>query len=180
MEVLTDEPPRRLTVLVATADAVVTETRYPAGQPGADPHIHRLHADIFHVMEGALMFLLGPGHAMHRIEAGGTVIAPPGIVHGFDVAPDADTVYHNAHAPGMGFDVYLRNRRLVPAAEVSALAASHDIYDEPPDGGLPAEHGVISSDGMVETWRRWAPPGAETDRAAEVMALAFALVCDAP
>jgi quercetin dioxygenase-like cupin family protein len=173
LEVIIDEPGRRLTVLLATPSAVVTESRYPAGWPGADPHIHRRHADIFHVVEGALVFLLGPAHPEHRIEAGGTVVAPAGIVHGFRVAPETDAVYLNVHAPGMGFDVYLRKRRLVSGSDVDALAAAHDIYDEPADGGLPAERGVISTDGLVQTWRRWAPPGDGTDRASEVMTVAL-------
>jgi quercetin dioxygenase-like cupin family protein len=180
LDVIVDEPRRKLTVLLATPETVVTESRYPAGQPGADPHIHRLHADIFHVLEGAIMFLLGADHTEHRIDAGTTVIAPPGMVHGFNMAPDTDTAYLNVHAPGMRFDVYLRKRRLVSGSEVDALTAAHDIYDEPPDGGLPAEQAVISSDGLIETWRRWAPPGAETDRAAEGMAVALTLVRDGP
>jgi quercetin dioxygenase-like cupin family protein len=178
-EVLIDEPPRYLAVLLATPEAVVTETRYPAGQAGADPHVHRLHADVFHIVEGAIVFLVGPDHTRHRIDAGGTVIARPGMVHGFDVAPDTDTVYLNVHAPGMGFDVYLRTRSSLPDAEFEAFAALHDIYDEPDDGGLPEGEGVISRDGLIETWRRSAPPGAQTGRVAELMAVALALV-DAP
>ncbi len=167
-------PGRRLAILISSLEAVVTESRYAAGTPGADPHIHCLHADIFHIVAGALEFLVGPDHAERSLGAGDTVLVPPGLVHGFRVAADADTVYVNAHAPGMGFDVYLRERRSVPEAQLEAFFARHDIYDEPPDGGLPADRVVISPDGLVQTWRQWAPPGSTTDRAAEAMSAGLA------
>jgi quercetin dioxygenase-like cupin family protein len=175
VHVISDAPGNVLRVLVATPEAVLTESRYHAGRPGADPHVHRRHADIFHIVHGALVFLLGPAHDEHRLTVGDTVIAPPGVVHGFRVAADEDTVYLNVHAPGFGFDVYLEKRRGLTGAALEAMAAAHDVFDEPRDGGLPAGRGVIAPDGLIETWRRWAEPGAETDRVAEVMAMGIAL-----
>ena len=90
LEVITDRRDRRLVVLMSTPEAVVTEARYGPGQPGANPHVHRRHADLFHVVEGGLEFLLGPNHAWHRLGPGQTVIAPPGVIHGFQL-PAADS-----------------------------------------------------------------------------------------
>jgi len=39
---------------------------------------------------------------------------------------------------------------------------------------------VISSAGLVETWRRWAPPGEDTETAAAVMRAALELALSTP
>jgi quercetin dioxygenase-like cupin family protein len=179
LEQITDRPGRQLVVLMATPEAVVTESRYAAGQPGADPHVHRRHADIFHVVEGALVFVVGPARAEHRLSRGDTVIAPPGLVHGFRVPASEDSWYLNVHAPGVGFDVYLRERGIVDdRGQLDAMADRHDSYDVPADGGLPVEHAVIAAGGLVATWRAWAPPGQETETAAAAMEAALALTLE--
>lgn len=181
LEVITDRPDRRLVVLMSTPEAVVTQARYGPGQPGASPHVHRRHADLFHVVEGGLEFLLGPNHSRHRLDSGQTVIAPPGVVHGFDLPASEAGWFLNVHAPGVEFDVYLRERGLIEdRALLDAKAARHDIYDEPADGGLPEDRAVISSAGLVETWRSWAPPGEDTETAAAVMRAALELALSTP
>jgi quercetin dioxygenase-like cupin family protein len=175
MEVITDRPGRRLRVLLAMPEVVVTESRYAAAQPGARPHVHRRHADIFHVVEGAVVFSIGADDAKQLAEAGQTVIIPPGLVHGFDVAPEHDSLFLNAHAPGVGFDVYLQQRRGVEQGpELDSLAARYDSYDPPADGGLPPESAVLSAAGLVETWRAWAPDGEASEVVGAALARALA------
>jgi mannose-6-phosphate isomerase-like protein (cupin superfamily) len=175
MEVITDQRGRRLAVLLAMPEVVVTESRYAAAQPGAQPHVHRRHADIFHVVGGAVVFSIGPDDAKQLAEAGQTVIIPPGVVHGFDVSPVHDSVFLNAHAPGLGFDVYLKERRGVRAGpERDALAARYDSYDPPADGGRAPESAVLSAAGLIETWTAWAPHGEASEVVGAALARAFA------
>jgi quercetin dioxygenase-like cupin family protein len=174
MELITDRPGRRLTVLLAAPEVVVTESRYAAGQPGAGAHVHRRHADIFHVVEGAVVFLIGP-EARQLVSAGQTVILPPGLVHGFDVSPGHDSVFLNAHAPGVGFDAYLREGSSADPAEMEAFAARYDSYDPPADGGLAPDLAVVSAAGLVEAWTAWAPSSDESAFVAAVLTEALEL-----
>ena len=136
LEVITDRPDRRLVVLMSTPEAVVTQARYGPGQPGASPHVHRRHADLFHVVEGGLEFLLGPNHSRHRLGPGQTVIAPPGVVHGFDLPASEAGWFLNVHAPGVEFDVYLRIVKITRASMAYACAVSR--------GGEPIATGALT------------------------------------
>jgi thiamine-phosphate pyrophosphorylase len=71
---------------------------------GANDHVHLLHADLFHVLEGALDFTL-QGRTT-RAEAGALVVVPPGVAHAFTSAGRAR--FLNIHAPSYGFVDYLR------------------------------------------------------------------------
>jgi mannose-6-phosphate isomerase-like protein (cupin superfamily) len=52
-------------------------------QPGfaPTPHIHRVHQELFYVLEGVFDFLVGDETT--RLGAGGFVAVPPGVVHDF-------------------------------------------------------------------------------------------------
>jgi hypothetical protein len=79
------------------------------------------------------------------------------------VSPSDDCWYLNAHA-----------RCIHDQAQLDAMAAHHDSYDEAADGGLPADVAVVSAAGLVETWRhgrrrprrptRWPPYSARRSR----------------
>jgi thiamine-phosphate pyrophosphorylase len=71
---------------------------------GADAHVHLRHVDCFHLLEGALEFVLA-GETVHA-EAGTSVVVPPGVVHAFTSAGRAR--FLNVHAPSFGFVEYLR------------------------------------------------------------------------
>jgi hypothetical protein len=46
-------------VLKADLDQLcITESHFDSARPGADPHVHRQHADSFYVLEGELAFLV--------------------------------------------------------------------------------------------------------------------------
>jgi quercetin dioxygenase-like cupin family protein len=117
----------------------VTSSWYGSAQPGADPHIHRRHADSFFVVEGELVFTIGSGRV--QAPAGTTVCAPPGLVHGFESSRDAR--FLNFHTPDRGFAESLRLRRDGRPYD----SREHDSFDPPEDGGIPETLVLAPGDG---------------------------------
>jgi thiamine-phosphate pyrophosphorylase len=66
---------------------------------GVGPHTHRVHADVFYVLDGELDLRLGDGTV--RVPPGSCVTAPPHLVHGFRNRTDDEVRYLNLHAPGV-------------------------------------------------------------------------------
>ena len=96
-------------IKIGRPELVVTEFRYAPGETGPPRHIHRHHADAFYVLEGRLEFsvddelrILGPG---------GFVLIPPLLIHTFRNPGPEPAHALNIHAPGCGFDEYLRGRK---------------------------------------------------------------------
>lgn len=107
-ENITDRPERRATVLVESDELTISEFHYGAGERGAQPHVHREHADAFLVLEGEFTFHLREGP---RALPGGTlVVFPPGVVHGFDNDGAEHARAYNLHLPSLGFADYMRGR----------------------------------------------------------------------
>lgn len=120
---ITDRPERRPTVLVETDELTISEFDYGPGEQGAKPHVHRLHADGFLVIEGEFAFHFRDGS---RALGEGTLLAiPPGVVHGFDNDSDAHARCFNFHMPSLGFADYMRGHN-----------PDFDQHDPPEDGGL--------------------------------------------
>jgi mannose-6-phosphate isomerase-like protein (cupin superfamily) len=124
-----------LTIVAAREEIVITESLYPPGKAGPDPHIHRHHADCFYVLDGRLAFGVGPD--VERVGAGpGTfVLVPPEVVHTFENEGPGEARFLNLHAPGCGFEKYLRDE------------APWDSVDTPDGGGRPADEVVIRAPG---------------------------------
>jgi thiamine-phosphate pyrophosphorylase len=70
-----------------------------AGAGGARPHTHRMHTDVFYVLEGELELRVGDETA--RVPAGSCVTAPPSLVHGFRNPGSVPARFLNIHAPGV-------------------------------------------------------------------------------
>ena len=68
--------------------------------------------------------------------AGTLARVPPGVVHGFRNASDADVRYLNLHAPGQGFADYMRGLR-------DGRPIVYDQHDPPEDGGRPTRGAVV-------------------------------------
>ena len=68
--------------------------------------------------------------------AGTLARVPPGVVHGFRNASDADMRYLNLHAPGQGFADYMRGLR-------DGRPIVYDQHDPPEDGGRPTREAVV-------------------------------------
>jgi thiamine-phosphate pyrophosphorylase len=108
-------------VKVDTPDVALLEYLVAPGYDGAGAHVHLRHADCFHVLEGALEFRFR--HGPVTVEAGTSVVVPPGVEHAFTGAGRAR--FLNVHAPSCGFVEYLR--RLDAGEDVDATV--YDVYE---------------------------------------------------
>jgi mannose-6-phosphate isomerase-like protein (cupin superfamily) len=124
-------------------EVVVTESRYRPGERGPDPHIHRHHVDAFWILEGRLAFPLGPEG--DEVEAGARsfVLVPPEVVHTFHNPGPDEARFLNFHAPGMGFDSYLRSGFRIP----------YDQHDPPANGGRSPSEAIVRAPGEGELVR---------------------------
>jgi mannose-6-phosphate isomerase-like protein (cupin superfamily) len=129
-----------LRIKAARPEVVVTETRYDAGQRGPDPHVHHHHVDAFWVLEGRLAFALGPSGAEVEGGAGSFALVPPDVVHTFRNPGPGEARFLNFHAPGMGFDTYLRSGFRIP----------YDQHEPPADGGRPVDEVILRPPGEGE------------------------------
>ncbi len=129
-ETITDRPGRRATVLVDADELIVSEFAYGPGERGAEPHVHRHHADSFLVVDGEFTFAFRDGSI--TAPAGTLLLFPPGVVHGFDNDSEADARCFNLHAPSLGFGDYLRGRN-----------PGFDQHDPPADGGVDPASAVV-------------------------------------
>jgi quercetin dioxygenase-like cupin family protein len=120
-DTITDRPGRRVTVLVEGDEITVSEFHYGAGERGAQPHVHREHADGFLVVEGEFTFHLRDGS--RALPAGTLLVLPPDVVHGFDNDSDASARCFNLHLPSFGFADYMRGKN-----------PDFDQLDPPEDG----------------------------------------------
>ncbi|HET8529484.1 MAG TPA: thiamine phosphate synthase [Gaiellaceae bacterium] len=99
-------PHRLALVKVDLPELALVESVVDDAFEGPELHLHLRHADCFHVLEGALEFSLG-GRRGVRVEAGTSVVVPPGVAHTFGPAARRAR-YLNAHAPSLGFVDYVR------------------------------------------------------------------------
>jgi len=125
--VVTDRPERQVSIRLALEHVVMSEFRYGAGEPGPDPHVHRLHADCFYVLDGVLTLTLTLSLSDgDRVVGPGTlVLVPPNAVHTYRNDGSGDVRFLNFHAPGLGFDRYL----------LGTLDVPFDQHPPPEDGG---------------------------------------------
>jgi mannose-6-phosphate isomerase-like protein (cupin superfamily) len=135
-EVIGDAPDRRVEILCDSEWLNATLSRFAPGRAGADLHVHREHADLFYVLEGTLTVRLGVEDRQVEVPAGRLARVPPGIVHGFRNASDADLRYLNFHAPGRRFNDYLRALR-------DGRTFAYDQFDPPEDGGAPPSAATV-------------------------------------
>ena len=125
----------RLRIKAARPEVVVTESRYEPGGRGPDPHVHREHVDSFWILEGRLAFALGPDGDEVEAGAGSFALVPPNVVHTFRNPGAEHARFLNFHAPGMGFETYLRSGYKVP----------YDQWDPPADGGRSPSEVILRS-----------------------------------
>src|SRR4051794_32073606 len=141
-EVIGDSRERRVEILSDDDALHATWSRFAPRREGADLHVHRLHNDLFYVLEGDLTVRLGVADAEVTVSAGTVAHVPPLVVHGFRNASDADVVYLNFHAPGRQFADYLRAAR-------DGRSFSYDQYPPPPDDERPATDATVGGEEVV-------------------------------
>lgn len=126
-EILVDLPPWSSLIKVARHELLLFESSFGPGERGAAPHIHREHADAFYVLGGELSFQMAD--EPRSLPVGSFVLAPPGLVHGFEVGPDG-AHYLNLHVPGDAYAKLARARR----DGIEFDAADGDSFPPPTDG----------------------------------------------
>jgi mannose-6-phosphate isomerase-like protein (cupin superfamily) len=138
-ETIYDHPVGGIRLLAGTEHVVLSEIRLGPGNDGPAPHIHHTHSDGFYVLDGELTVRLGDEE--QQLPAGGFVMMPPGVVHTVRNTSEADVTVLNIHAPGAGFDSYLRAGR-------DGDQATRDAFDQDPppeDGGrTPTDAKVVA------------------------------------
>jgi mannose-6-phosphate isomerase-like protein (cupin superfamily) len=135
-ERISDNPARQGHFLIARQELTITHARYAAGEHVAGRHIHHQHTDAFYILEGEVIFQIGPEAETITVSAGGFVAAPPGVAHSFRVANNSPASWLTIHAPDGGFAAFMRGLR-------DGHQVEWDIAPVPADGGLPAEQAVI-------------------------------------
>jgi len=141
-EIIGDSPERRVEILSDHEALHATCSRFAPHREGADLHVHRLHTDLFYVLEGELTVRLGMEDEAVVVRAGTLARVPPLVIHGFRNGSDADVRYLNFHAPGQAFADYLRAMR-------DGRSFSYDQHEPPGDCGRPPSEAVVGGDGYV-------------------------------
>jgi quercetin dioxygenase-like cupin family protein len=95
-------------IKVGRPELVVTESVYTPGYRGPDPHVHHDHVDCFYVLDGRLEWRVGPALRPHTGAAGTFVLVPRDVLHTFRNPGPGEARFLNLHAPGVGFERYLR------------------------------------------------------------------------
>jgi mannose-6-phosphate isomerase-like protein (cupin superfamily) len=129
------ERKRNFVIRAGREELVLTEFHYAPRQEGPRRHIHRHHADGFYVLEGRLRLTLDEDQLI--LDPGSFTLIPPEVIHTF-ANPDPEPArYLNLHAPGLGFDEYLRGRN----------EDFDQVYDVPPGGGRPTSEAIVLAPG---------------------------------
>jgi quercetin dioxygenase-like cupin family protein len=127
---------REISLLVAHENLSLTSASRTAGERVTDPHVHQ-HTEAFYVLEGELAFEVGAERETITIGAGGFVAAPPGVAHSFRTAGDHPARWLIIHAGDGGFAAFMLGVR-------DGGDVEWDIAPVPLDGGLPADHAIVS------------------------------------
>ena len=126
-------------IKVGRPELVVTEATYAPGDTGPDPHVHHDHVDSFFVLEGQLEWRVGPSLEPHVGTAGTFVSVPRDVLHTFRNPGPGEARFLNLHAPGLGFERYLRGD-----------FPEFDQHYLPEGSGLPPEGVVLLEPGEGE------------------------------
>jgi mannose-6-phosphate isomerase-like protein (cupin superfamily) len=135
-EQIIHSPARQGSFVIAREDLTITHARYAAGELVAGRHIHRQHTDTFYILEGEVIFEMGPEAEPITVSAGGFVAAPPGLAHSFRVADNGPASWLTIHSPDGGFAAFMRGLR-------DGIQVEWDIAPVPADNGLPADRAII-------------------------------------
>ena len=132
-EVVRDGERSRVVIKAGMDEIALTDSTYAPGESGPGPHIHHEHTDSFYVLEGRLVFEVGPGAAERLVATAGMfVLVPPLVVHTFRNEGPGHARFLNIHAPSREFHRQLRGEDV-----------DFDTADPPEDGGRPASEVVV-------------------------------------
>ena len=125
-ELVADRPSLHVTLLADEEELGITSSWSAPGGPSPPPHLHRRHAESFHVLEGEMAFSLDDSE-LHA-EAGDWVHVAPEAVHTFAFPGSDDVRFLNVHTPSCGFGNFLR--ALHNAGDENELTAARAAFDQ--------------------------------------------------
>ena len=99
------------------------------GAAGATPHHHTGSSELFYVISGDAEILTG--ERVLTAAEGDLVVVPPGTVHAFAAAPEADADLLIILAPGVERFEYFRQLQRIAAgqATLESILETQDLYD---------------------------------------------------
>jgi mannose-6-phosphate isomerase-like protein (cupin superfamily) len=99
------------------------------GASGATPHHHTGSSELFYLISGAAEMLAG--ERVLTVGEGDLVVVPPGTVHAFAAARDADADILVILAPGVERFEYFRQLQRIAAgrAPLESILQTQDLYD---------------------------------------------------
>ncbi|MEV6769385.1 cupin domain-containing protein [Nocardia sp. NPDC051030] len=105
-----------------------------AGADGTRPHHHTRSTEIFYILDGTMEFLVDG--ALNRVEKGGLVVVPPGVVHAFGATVDGPAEFFAVLTPGIARFEYFRQLGRIARGEAdwSSMDELHDKFDVHFDG----------------------------------------------
>lgn len=111
----------------------VHHTELRDGADGAGPHHHRTTVEVFYVVGGRALLLLG--HDLVEITEGDLAVALPGATHAFAASPGHDAELLVAATPGIErFSLFRRFERVIAGRETAGtLFTDQSAYDTYPD-----------------------------------------------
>ncbi|GAA1592413.1 cupin domain-containing protein [Actinomadura kijaniata] len=99
------------------------------GADGARPHRHLRSTELFHVLDGVMVFRLGD--RVVEVGAGGLVVVPPGMPHAFGAAPGRTAEVFAVLSPGIERFGYFERLAAISRGEASfeSLLPEQERYD---------------------------------------------------
>lgn len=105
-EVIFGSPKLDVLLLADVEQLAAVEVRSAPGWGNASPHVHARHAEALYVFEGELTLQLDD--RSHSIGPDTWAFIPHGITHAFEVTGDQQARFLVLHAPGSGFNDFIR------------------------------------------------------------------------
>jgi mannose-6-phosphate isomerase-like protein (cupin superfamily) len=125
---------------LGVSNFLVAEFTADPGFPGPRPHLHRVHEEVFYVLEGVFDVFLDDQTV--RLGAGALVTVPPGVLHDFRNPGDRPARWLGIIAPG-GLERYFQEIHDLAVAGELTDARRRELrlrYDTEEPDTIPAGH----------------------------------------
>jgi len=125
---------------LGVSNFLVAEFTADPGFPGPRPHLHRVHEELFYVLDGVFDFFLDDQTV--RLGAGALVTVPPGVLHDFRNPGERPARWLGIIAPG-GLERYFSEVHDLSVAGELTDARRRELrlrYDTEEPDTIPAGH----------------------------------------
>jgi mannose-6-phosphate isomerase-like protein (cupin superfamily) len=128
---------------LGVGDFLVGEFTAEAGFAGPRPHLHRVHVELFYVLDGEFDFFLEDQTV--RVGAGTFITVPPGVIHDFRNPGDRPARWLGIAAPG-GLEQYFQEVHDLAVAGQLTEARMRELrlrYDTEEPDAIPRGHWAV-------------------------------------